>query len=284
MILITGATGMFGSRVLRESVARGARVRGLVHSPGRISQVEEAGAEAVVGDLDRPETLPAALKGVERVFLVTPMDLKGGARGSAVIEAARTAGVGHIVKLHGAVRHDGDVLDRQHQETMRTLRASGLEWTLFSPQTVMETNLLGQADAVRQTGAMWGTAGEGRAAMVAAEDCGRAGGVVMTTEGHEGREYAITGPVAVTLTEIAAAMTRVLGRPIAYNDLPEADFKAALLESGMSEEEAEVGILLHYRAFRRGDAELVTNDYEKLTGQTPTTIETWLKDHAAAFN
>ncbi len=284
MILITGATGMFGSRVLRESVARGARVRGLVHSPGRISQVEEAGAEAVVGDLDRPETLPAALKGVERVFLVTPMDLKGGARGSAVIEAARTAGVGHIVKLHGAVRHDGDVLDRQHQETMRTLRASGLEWTLFSPQTVMETNLLGQADAVRQTGAMWGTAGEGRAAMVAAEDCGRAGGVVMTTEGHEGREYAITGPVAVTLTEIAAAMTRVLGRPIAYNDLPEADFKAALLESGMSEEEAEVGILLHYRAFRRGDAELVTNDYKKLTGQTPTTIETWLKAHAAAFN
>jgi uncharacterized protein YbjT (DUF2867 family) len=284
MILVTGATGMFGSRVLRESVARGARVRGLVHSPGRISQVEEAGAEAVVGDLDRPETLPAALKGAERVFLVTPMDLKGAARDSAVIEAARTAGVRHIVKLHGAVRHDGDVLDQQHQEAMRALRASGLEWTLFSPQTVMETNLLGQADAVRQTGAMWGTAGEGRAAMVAADDCGRAGGVVMTTEGHEGREYAITGPVAVTFTEIAEAMTRVLGRPIAYNDLPEDDFKAALLDSGMSEEEAEVGILLHYRAFRRGDADLVTNDYEKLTGHAPTTIQAWLKANAAAFN
>jgi uncharacterized protein YbjT (DUF2867 family) len=223
---------MFGSRVLREPVARGARVRGLVHSPARVSQVEEAGAEAVVGDLDRPETLPAALNGVERVFLVTPMDLKGGARDSAVIEAARTAGVRHIVKLHGAVRHDGDVLDQQHQEAMRALRASELEWTLFSPQTVMETNLFGQADAVRQTGAMWGTAGEGRAAMVAADDCGRAGGVVMTTEGHEGREYAITGPAAVTFTEIAEAMTHVLGRPIAYNDLPEDDLKAALLESG----------------------------------------------------
>jgi NAD(P)H dehydrogenase (quinone) len=283
VILVTGATGMFGSRVLRESVARGAEVRGLVHSPGRTAQVEEAGAQAMVADLDRPETLPPALDGVERVFLVTPMDLRGAARGSAVIEAARTAGVRHIVKLHGAVRHRGDALDQQHQEAMRTLRASGLEWTLFSPQTVMETNLLGQAAAIRQTGAMWGTAGDGRAAMVAADDCGRAGGIVMTSEGHDGREYAITGPAAVSFAEIADTMTRVLGRPITYNDLPEDDFKAALVEQGMSPEEAEVGILLHYRAFRRGDAELVTGDYQQLTGQTPTTIETWLMNNASAF-
>jgi uncharacterized protein YbjT (DUF2867 family) len=138
----------------------------------------------VVCDLDRPETLPAALKSVERVFLVTPMDLKGGARDSAVIEAARTAGVRHIVKLNGAVRHDGDMLDQQHQEAMRALRASGLEWTLFSPQTVMETNLFGQADAVRQTGAMWGTAGE------------RAAGVGDERGGGRGRHPAALPPVS----------------------------------------------------------------------------------------
>jgi uncharacterized protein YbjT (DUF2867 family) len=69
---------------------------------------------------------------------------------------------------------------------------------------------------------------------------------VLTSDGHEGREYAITGPTAVTFSEIAEIMTRVFGRSIAYNDLPEAEFKAALVESGMSEEQAEVGILLHY--------------------------------------
>ncbi len=283
MILVTGATGMFGSRVVRETVARGGEVRGLVHSDAKITEVTDAGAEAVVGDLDRPETLPAALEGVERVFLIAPMDLQGGARDSAVIEAARDAGVRQIVKLHGAVRHDGDPLDQQHQQAMQTLRDSGLQWTLFSPQTVMETNLFGQADAIRSTGAMWGTAGEGRAAMVAADDCGRAAAVVLTTDGHEGREYAITGPVALTFGEIAAAMSRVLGRPVAYNDLPEEDFKPILLESGMSEQEAEIGVLLHYRAFRRGDAELVTRDYEDLTGEAPTTIEAWLQANAAAF-
>jgi uncharacterized protein YbjT (DUF2867 family) len=283
LILVTGATGMFGSRVVRETVTCGADVRGLVHSEARSAEVKAMGAEAVVGDLDRPEALLPALEGIERVFLITPMDLKGGARDSAVIESARAAGVQHVIKLHGAVRHDGDLLDQQHQMAMQALRASGLPWTLFSPQTVLETNLFGQADAIRSTGAMWGTAGGGRAAMVAADDCGRAAAVVLTSDGHEGREYLITGPTAVSFSEIAEAMTRVFGRPIAYNDLPEAEFKAALLETGMSEDEAEVGILLHYRAFRRGDAELVTRDYEDLTGDPPTTIEAWLEDNAAAF-
>jgi uncharacterized protein YbjT (DUF2867 family) len=274
---------MFGSRVLREAVARGAGVRGLVHSAARMAQVQDAGAEAVVGDLDRPETLAPAFAGVERVFLVRPMDLEGAARDSAVIEAARAAGVRHVVKLHGAVRHAADVLGEQDQASIQTLRDSGLAWTLFSPQTVMETNLFGQADAIRATGAMWGTAGDGRAAMVAADDCGRAGAVVLTTDGHEGREYEITGPVALSFAEIAEAMTRVFGRPIAYNDIPEEDFRAGLIESGMTEEEAEVGVLVHFRAFRRGDAELVTSDYEDLTGQAPTTIDAWLEANAAAF-
>jgi uncharacterized protein YbjT (DUF2867 family) len=74
-------------------------------------KVEAAGAGAVVGDLDRPETLPPALDAVERVFLITPMDPQGGARDSAVIKAARAADVRHLVKLHGAVRHAGDLLD-----------------------------------------------------------------------------------------------------------------------------------------------------------------------------
>jgi NmrA-like family protein len=81
MILVTGATGMFGGRVLRESVVRGAHVRGLVHSPGRTDEIEAAGAEAVVGDLDRPDTLAPAVEGVERVFLVTGVRAADG-RGS----------------------------------------------------------------------------------------------------------------------------------------------------------------------------------------------------------
>jgi uncharacterized protein YbjT (DUF2867 family) len=283
MLLVTGATGMFGSRVARQSAARGARVRALVHSPEKAREVEDDGIEPVVGDLDRPDTLARALEGVERVFLVTPLDDRIAARETGLIEAARAAGVGHVVKLHGAVRHRGDPLDRQHQAALQALKESGLQWTIFSPQTVMETNLLAQADAVRATGALWGCAGDGRVAMVAADDCGRAGGVVTTTDGHAGREYAITGPEALTFAEVAERMTRALGRDIAYSDLAEEDFKAALLEQGMTEERAELGVLVHFRAFRRGDADLVTDDYQRLVGRPPTTLDAWLETHIDAF-
>jgi uncharacterized protein YbjT (DUF2867 family) len=285
VILVTGATGMFGSRVAREAAARGAKVRGLLHSPGKGAKLAEEGIEPVVGDLDRPETLAAALDGVERVFLVTPMDNRVAERESGVIAASKDAGVEQVVKLHGAVRHRGDPLDQQHQAAIEALKSSGLAWTIFSPQTVMETNLLSQAEAVKQTGAIWGSAGDGRVGLVAADDCGRAGGVVLTTDGHEGREYAITGPAALTFTEIAEVLTRALGRPVAYNDLADADYKALLVEqAGMTAEEAEIGVLLHFRAFKRGDGDLITDDYQRLTGQPPTTLEAWATANAQAFS
>jgi uncharacterized protein YbjT (DUF2867 family) len=285
VILVTGATGMFGSRVARESAARGAKVRGLVHSSEKAGELAEGEIEAVVGDLDRPETLTGALDGVERVFLVTPMDDRIAERESAVIAAAKQAGVAEVVKLHGAVRHRGDPLDQEHQAAIAALKSSGLSWTIFSPQTVMETNLLSQAEAIMQTGAIWGSAGDGRVGMVAADDCGRAGGVVMTTDGHEGREYAITGPAALTFSEAAEILTRALGRPVAYNDLSEEDFKAVLVQqAGMTAEQAEIGVLMHYRAFKRGDGDLITDDYQRLTGQPPTTLEAWASAHVQAFS
>lgn len=285
VLLVTGATGMFGSRVARECAARGAKVRGLLHSPEKGASLAADGVEPVTGDLDRPETLAAALDGVERVFLVTPMDERIAERERGVITAAEEAGVAQVVKLHGAVRHRGDPLDQEHQAAIEALKSSGLAWTIFSPQTVMETNLLTQADAIKQTGAIWGCAGDGRVAMVAADDCGRAGAVVMTTDGHEGREYAITGPEALTFTQVAETLSRALGRAVSYNDMPDEQFKAILVQqAGMTEQEAEIGVLMHFRAFRRGDGDLITDDYEHLTDQAPTTLEAWAKANAGAFS
>lgn len=107
-MLLEGACVVGGS-ITGQSYDRRRAQRGLASSQRRSRR---RGAEAVVGDLDRPETLPPALDAVERVFLITPMDLQGGAGDSAVVKAARAAGVRHLVKLHGAVRHAGDLLDQ----------------------------------------------------------------------------------------------------------------------------------------------------------------------------
>jgi len=175
MVLILGATGMFGSRVLRETAARGAPVRALVHSPARAPELQRAAVEVAIGDLDEPSSLAGAFDGVNVVFLVTPVDDRIEIRERNALRAAQQAGVRRVVKLHGAVRHDGDPLDVLHQASIDAIKASGLSWALVSPNSVMETSLLSQAEAIKQAGALFGSAGSGRVGLVAADDVARAG-------------------------------------------------------------------------------------------------------------
>ena len=128
MILITGATGMFGSRVLRETLARQAEVRALVHSPANAEQVRAGGADVVVGDLDEPESLASVFAGVDTAFIVSPMDERLAIREANALQAAQEAGVRRIVKLYGAVRHHGDPLDALHLASIEAIRESGLSW------------------------------------------------------------------------------------------------------------------------------------------------------------
>ncbi len=179
MILVLGATGMFGSRVGNSLTALGQPYRALVRDEGKARAMLTGEPELVIGDLDRPETLPPALAGIERLFLVTAMDAKIADRELAVIAAAKTAGVRSIVKLYGAVHHDGDPLDVMHRASIAALGESGLDWVLACPNSVTETSLYGQLPALKATGQMWGCAGSGRVGMVAADDVGRAVAAVL---------------------------------------------------------------------------------------------------------
>src|SRR5436309_14597311 len=170
VILVTGASGMFGVRVVRGLLAAGQPVRALVRKRSRGVELEAAGAELVVADMDRPETLPGALVGVDRVFLVSPMDDRIETRARAVTMAAKAAGVRLVIKVYGAVKHRKDRLDRLHLASIAALRDSGLRWALLAPNSVMETSLLRQAEPIKRTGAMWGCSGDGKVGLVAADD------------------------------------------------------------------------------------------------------------------
>src|SRR5262249_11535534 len=128
MILITGATGMFGGRVLERLLRSKVSVRGLTRSADKAATIQSRGAEAVGRDPDEPQTLPAALRGVERVFLVSAMDEHIARRETNLIRAATASGVRQVVKLFGAVRHRGDRLIRLHEASIEALRSSGLGW------------------------------------------------------------------------------------------------------------------------------------------------------------
>ena len=284
MILVTGATGMFGSRVARGLLGAGEQVRALVRDPAKADQLEASGAELAVGDMDRPETLAPALDGVRKVFLVSPMDDRIDEREIAVTQAAKAAGVELVIKLYGAVKHHGQSLDRLHLASIDALRDSGLNWALLSPNSVMETSLFGQADSIKRTGAMWGCAGDGRVGLVAADDAAAAGVALLTGSPEPERSYEVTGPEALSMADVAQRLTAVLGTQISYNDMPEDAFREVLVQqAGMTPEQAEIGVLAHLRAWKRGDADLVTDTVMQLTGQEPLAVEAWLRQHQAAF-
>jgi uncharacterized protein YbjT (DUF2867 family) len=284
MILVTGATGMFGGGVSAELAARGASVRAMTSNPAKVDELARRGVEPVVADMDRSETLADAVAGIDTVFLVSPMDDRVKVREGNVLVAAQRAGVRRIVKLHGAVRHHGDPLGRLHDASVEAIRDSGLEWARLSPTSVLETSLFSMIPWIEATGAIIACAGDGRVAHVAAADVARAGAVILDEGSENGRDYVITGPELLSYRDVCEILSRVTGRSIPYVDVSEEDLSKALVEqAGMTPEQAEIGVICHFRAWRNGDAEALTDTYKELTGRDPTTAERWITEHAGVF-
>lgn len=284
MILVTGATGMFGGRVSDQLAQRGVPVRGMTSNPGRAAQLERVGVDPVVADMDRPETLLDAMVGVDTVFLVSPMDDRVRVREGNVLEAAQRVGVRRIVKLFGAVKHDGDPLGRLHEASVEAISRSGLEWALLSPTSVLETTLLSMIPWIEEVGGVVASAGDGKVAHVAADDVARAGAVVLADRRENGRDYVITGPQLLSLGDLCEIMSRATGRQIPYMDVPDEELERLLVEeAGMTPDEAEIGVICHFRAWRNGQATACTDTYGELTGLEPTTAEAWIESHRELF-
>jgi uncharacterized protein YbjT (DUF2867 family) len=275
---------MFGSGVTDRLIELGAPVRAMTSNPDHAQRMKRPGVGPVVADMDRPDTLGEAMVGVDTVFLVSPMDDRVQVRESNVLEAALRAGVRRIVKLYGAVEHHGDPLGSLHDASVEAIRQSGLEWALLSPTSVLETSLLSMLPWIEATGSVVASAGEGKVAHVAADDVARAGAAVLADRSENGRDYVITGPELLSLSELCEILSRVTDRPIPYIDVPDQELIRLLTdEAGMSAEQAEIGVVCHFRAWRNGDAQAHTDTYHELTDRRPTTAEEWIGAHRDVF-
>src|SRR5947209_3160613 len=284
MILVTGATGMFGGGVTRQLAACGVPVRAMTSNASHAEALAQPGVVPVVADMDRPETLGAALADIDTVFLVSPMDDRVQAREGNVLQAAKRAGVRRIVKLYGAVQHHGDPLGSLHDASVEAIRQSGLEWALLSPTSVLETSLFSMIPWIEEVGGIVASAGEGKVAHVAADDVARAGAVVLTDRRENGRDYVITGPRLLSLGDLCETMSRATGRSIPYIDMPDEELERLLVdEAGMTADQAEFGVICHFRAWRNGQATACTDTYRELTGLQPTTADAWIESHRELF-
>ena len=241
------------------------------------------GVEVVRGDLEQVHSLDAALQGVTRTLLVSPLDPCQVELQGNFIEAAKRAGPVQIVKISGL----GTALDspvrsgRWHAQTEAQLEASGLPFTHLRPLFFMQ-NVLRFAQPIAWTGEFVAALGQGKIAMVDVRDIAAVAVAALTMHGHAGKAYTITGPEALSYDDVAKKLSSVTGRPVSYRDAPLADVRQRLLEAGMPEWHVEVQMDFH-TALREGGASIVTDTVETVTGKPPQSFERFAREHDALF-
>jgi uncharacterized protein YbjT (DUF2867 family) len=285
MILVTGAGGNVGSELVRRLSTSGAKFRAGYNSRGKLEAAKRAGQDAVAIDYTRPATVASALAGVDHLFLLGAGAAAAGQTEAeiGVVRAAKEAGVRHVVKL-SVWAADGEAFSfaKVHRPVERALESSGMGWTFLRPNGFMQNLSNFFAATIKEQGAFHLPSRGCRISHVDVRDIAAVAAKTLTEPGHEGRAYLLSGPEALTYAEIAAKLSAVTGRPVAYVDIPDADFKKGAMASGMPEAYADAMLsLIHF--YETGGAARVTGDVEKVTGRKPITFDQFARDHAGAF-
>lgn len=283
MILITGGTGTVGGEIVSQLAATGTPFRAMVRSPQKAAALKLTGVQIVPGDLEKPETLPAALHGIDQVLLLSSPSPNQVTLEGNMIAAAKAAGVRHIVKLSAmtADPNSPSRFPRTHGQIEQSIRQSGLQWTFLRPTFFMQ-NLLGLAPMVK-TGTIFQPAGDSKAGFVDVADIAAVAVETLTEPGHEGKAYDITGPELLSYHEIARILSEVLHKPVKYQDIPPAAARQAMLGMGIPEYAVD-GINELMDQMRTGAYAKLSDAVSQVGKKDPSRLSDFLRDNAETFN
>lgn len=283
MILVLGASGAVGSALLDELRGEGHAVRAAYHSRQQTARAADSGQDAATVDLSRPGTLRPALEGADAVFLLAATGAELTRQELNVIDAAKAAGAQHVVKL-SVWRADERLtpIARLHRPGEEALQSSGISWTILRPNFYMQNFVRQMAGSIRETRSFSQPETKAAISFVDARDVARAAAQILTTAGHEGHIYDVTGPEALTYDQAAAVFSQVLGSPVRFAGLPDEEARAEMLNRRLAAGYVEALIEVS-RAYRRGGAERVTSVVRDLTGHAPVSFEDFVRDNIPAF-
>jgi NAD(P)H dehydrogenase (quinone) len=275
-IVITGASGQLARGVIEAALERVAPndLILVTRTPDALAHYAERGAQVRHGDFSDPASLAAAFAGGERMLLISA-DVVGVrvAQHRAAIDAAVAAGVGFIAytSIANPVAENPAAVVPDHRATEQKLRESGVEWA-FLRNSVYADLEAGSLAAAQATGTLVTNAGDGRVAYVAREDAAAAAAAVITGGDHAGRAYDITGPELLDAAARADVFAAIAGRPIEVVHVDDEAFASGLADAAALP--IEVGRLLATfgRAAREGMLDVLSTDFEQLTGRAPTSL------------
>ncbi len=280
-VLVTGATGNTGRPLVEELLWRGASVRAMVR-PGTDPSRLPAQVELVEADLDDASAVAAALKGVERAYLVTRSSERAEAQQLQFVELAAEAGVAHLVKLsqYAATAESPVRFLRYHAAVEQRIRELGIPFTFLRPNLFLQA-FLDFGPVVQGMGVLPAPIGAARVSVVDVRDIVAVAAAALTEPDHEGATYTITGPAAVTHAEIATAISAATGQEIAFADVPPAAFEEQL--RGMLPPWQLAGLMEDYAHYARGEAADVSPDVAAVTGRPARSMEAFFTEHARTF-
>lgn len=277
-ILVTGATGDIGGHLVRALRERGAPFAVMCRRSEQREAFTAQGIEAVAGDFADPQSLTAAVVGIEQLFLLAPGGQDQYQQDRTAIDAAVAAGVAHVMKLSTLDANPASAIPwaRDHARADAYLAGTGVRWTRLAPGA-FTTNFLELAPAIRR-GLLPGTSGNGATSWVDVRDIGEAAARILTDRSLQGevtgRSYILTGTHPLSFPEIATILSTELGHRVRYLHLPGPLMLAGLLASGVPTWQARGLVHQFIDVVRRGadHGRIHTDDLKNLLDRTPRGI------------
>jgi len=284
--VITGASGSFGRQVTQLVLAKipASELILVTRNPASLAEFGARGAQVRFGDFDKPETLAQALAGGEKLLLISTLAVgqRRQTQHRAAIEAAMSAGIQHIVYTSSVGIHpkSPSMAVADHYFTEELLRRSGAAFTLLRDSQYAEVIVTMMAPMALRTGKWIMSARDGCMAFVSKRDCVASAAAVLTSSGHEGATYEITGPELYAFRQAAAIASEISGRPIEYVDVTD-DEKLAMWDAAgvpraysdglMNDDGTGVWgseeMISYERAIREGYFSICSHHVELLTGR-----------------
>ena len=284
MILITGASGQLGKATIDFLLKKGIpakSISALVRDEAKASDLKAKGVAIRTGNYDDYNSLVSAFKGIDNLLLISGSDVTNRMKQHEnAVKAAREAGVKHIIYTSFVRKNETDTspiafVGKSHIETDRLIKASSIPYTIMLNTLYADMLPIFFGEQVLETG-IFLPAGEGKAAFATRDDMAEALAHVLSTTGHENKEYVIANTINYSLEDVAGIISELTGKKVNYAKPSIVLYKETMAKAGVPLE--FVGMFAGFsEAISQGEFETDSSDLEKLIGRKPTTLKEFFK-------
>lgn len=283
MILITGATGHFGTATIDFLLKKGTpakEIAALVRDEAKAGDLKAKGITILVGDYNNYDSLVKVFSGIDKLLFVSGNDIVNRVQQQDnVVKAAKEAGVGHVIYTSFIRKNETEtspiyIVAKSHLSTEKALKESGLTYTILRNNIYADYIPMFVGHNVTETGIFF-PAGDSPVAFTLRNDMAEAAANILTSNGHENKDYAISNTEAVTFYEIAQFISETAGKEVGYISPDSSAFVEVLTNAGLPAE--IIGVSAAFaEGFKQGEFSSTDTDLEKLLGRKPGSVKDFL--------